>query len=369
MSRRRNFYLSEPITWDKDVLRVCGQDSTTLLDDYLPAKVETRSTTTYIDFTLAKRLLDALASIQYEIVGHLPPYGSQYVVGVQDFLYIGEAARSIISQYTGTYRDEVTFRATYVDAGIPTLYYGTTSPHWTIYADEISDFAPRAEANINRIEIDLPEYYLQYNSAIEEVEATAGKTYFIDLDPPCNSGVSITPTPTSSEQINSEKFKFVAAAATTYTIEGYEALENLTSANNPYAAISSEAGVTKKIDYTLPLCLGNTPGASLTHDAITQLLSRSNVVYEFTYRGNPHIQPRDVLNVEIATWETDYKTVSGLYPALDLYPDVDLYPYATYKKVRKMVKRWEIMTVDTVKLEHTQGGGLSSKIVARKGAV
>ena len=369
MSRRRKFYLSEPITWDKNILRVCGQDSTTLLDDYLPAKVEARSTTTYIDFTIAKRLLDALASIQYEIVGHLPPYGSQYVVGAQDFLYIGEAARSIISQYTGTYRDEATFRATYVDAGIPTLYYGTTNPHWTIYADEISDFTPRAEANINRIEIDLPEYYLQYNSAIEEVEATAGKTYFIDLDPPCNSGVSITPTPTSSEQINSEKFKFVAAAATTYTIEGYEALENLTSANNPFAATSPETGTTKKIDYTLPLCLGDAPGTSLTHDAITQLLNRSNVVYEFTYRGNPHIQPRDVLNVEIATWETDYKTVSGLYPALALYPDVDLYPYAAYKKVRKMVKRWETMTVDTVRLEHTQAGGLSSKIVARKGAV
>ena len=368
MSRRRNFYLSEPITWDKNILRVCGQDATTLLDDYLPVKTQNYGSTTHVDYTLARRLESALSSIQYDTVGNLPPYGSQYVLAAQLFLYEGEAARSIISQYTGTYRDEATFQATYVDAGIPTLYYGDTNPNWTIYADEVSDLVSRAEANINRIEIDLPEYYSQYNSSVEEVEATAGKTYFIDLDPPCIS-VYISPTPTSSELINNETFKFVAAATTTYTISAYEALGNLTSGNNPYAATSSEAGVTKKLDYTLPLCLGDTPGTSLTHDAITQLLDRSNVVYEFTYRGNPHIQPRDVLNVEIASWETDYKTVTGLYPALDLYPDVDLYPYATYKKVRKMVKRWEIMTVDSVTLEHSQGGGLSSKITARKGAV
>ena len=101
---------------------------------------------------------------------------------------------------------------------------------------------------------------------------------------------------------------------------------------------------------------------------IPTLLDRSNIIYEFTYRGNPHIQPRDVLNVEVAAWVDDFKTVDGLYPALDLYPAENLYPYAVYKKVRKMVKSWVTMTVDSISLEHAEGG-LISKVKARKGVV
>ena len=88
-------------------------------------------------------------------------------------------------------------------------------------------------------------------------------------------------------------------------------------------------------------CLQNVPsGGSLTKRALTYLLDRSNIVYEFTYRGNPHIQPRDIVYVEIATWENG-----------------------------SMTKHWETMTVDTVTLEHSEGGGLSSRIRARKGWV
>jgi len=369
MSRKRTFYLSEAVSWDNNVLRVCGQDATTKLDAYKPFDVEDFGSDTSVDLTIDEWFrLKCLSDVQFSIIGHTPPYGDKYRLAAQIFVYGGADARTIIAQYTGVYRDGSKYAITYVDAGRPTLMYGNEGQRWTIYADEISDFVSRAENNISTIEIDLPEYYAQWNANIAEIQATAGKTYFVAFDTPVETAY-ISPEPTSYEEINAEKFKFKAAATTTYTISGWEDLQNYTVENNPYIAQSGEPGITKKLDFELPLLIGDSPEKSLTHDAINDLLNRSNIVYEFTYRGNPHIQPRDILDVEIATWEDQTIIIDGLLPEVDLYPSAGLYPSGTPKKVRRMVKTWETMTVDSVTLEHTEGGGLSSRIVARKGMV
>lgn len=332
----RMFYLSEPLTWDDKVLTIKGQDATNFLDgDELPAFAQSYGSNTNVNFTIAERIRSALQTIDYETVGSVPVIN---LAGPVDFLYERKPARSIISEYTGLFRDDASLRITYVDSGRPTLYYGNNGTQWTIYADEISDFNTVVEMQKSVLEIDLPEYYTQYNASVEEIAATAGRTYFVDMDPPFSS-FSITPTPTSSEEINSELIKFKAAETRTYIIRAYEMLGELLTGNDPYIAQTGESGETYRFDFDFPL-FNKTGGGSLTKEAVNYILSRSNILYEFTYRGNPHIQPRDILNVEIATWENG-----------------------------SMTKHWETMTVDTVTLEHSEGGGLTSKITARKGVV
>ena len=366
ISRLRRFYLSEVVSWDDNVLTIRGQDATMLLDNVdIPVDCDNYGSGWDMDDVIGKRIRAALASIDYDEVGSTPEIEAE---AYQVILYDAKAARSIISEYTGIFRDANYFRATYVDAGRPTLTFGDIGRLWTIYADEIADFNIIVEQNKKTLKITLPEYYLQYNDNIEQVKTTSGKTYFVELDPPVPmNNISITPTPSSSEEINCSKFKFVAAASTTYTIAGYETLSNLINSNNPYSVSESSAGETYNFDYEFPLFY-NTSGISLTKKSLEYLLDRSNITYEFTFRGNPHIQPRDVLNVEVATWVDYNETVDGLYPATDLYPAADLYPYGVYKKSRKMIKTWVTMTVDSVSLEHAEGG-LTSKIKARKGAV
>lgn len=366
ISRLRRFYLSEVVTWDDNVLTIRGQDATMLLDNVeIPVDCDNYGAGWEMDHVIGKRIRAALAPIDYDEIGGPPEIEAQ---SLQVVLYDAKAARSIISEYTGIFRDGNYYRATYVDAGRPTLSFADYLRNWTIYADEIADFNIIVEQNKKTLRITLPEYYLQYNDEIEKVKTTSGKTYFVTLDPPVPANnVSITPTPTSSEEINCSKFKFVAAASTTYTIKGYETLSNLVSGNNPYSASETNAGETFTFDFELPLFY-DTGGVSITKESIKHLLERSNVLYEFTYRGNPHIQPRDVLNVEVANWIDYDKTIDGLYPETDLYPATDLYPHGEYKKARKMVKKWVTMTVDSVSLEHAEGG-LTSKIIARKGAV
>lgn len=339
MSEPRKFYLSEAMSWDDNVLAVKGQDATMLLDNVeIPVDCDNYGTGWYADHVIGKRIRRALASISYDEVGTPPAIEIQ---GPQVVLYEAKAARSIISEYTGFFRNKSYFRATYVDAGRPTLTFGDVGETWTIYADEISDFNTIVEIKKKSLQIVLPEYYLQNNDSIQQVKTTSGKTYYVTLDPPVPyQNIYINPTPTSKEEVNCSLFKFKAAASTTYTISGYQTLENLTDANNPYESSGDVNGETYKFDFKMPLFLRASTGSSITKLSMTRLRNRSNILYEFTYRGNPHIQPRDILNVEVATWEDSHMTT-----------------------------KWVEMTVDSVTLEHSEGGGLVSKIRARKGAV
>lgn len=338
----RRFYLSEPITCDNNVLSIRGQDASHLLDDIeIPAYANFHAGETSTRYTIQPRVESALATIEYDTVGSFPdirvitPGGDGLVVR-----YDRKPARAVISEHVDLFRNADRLRITYVDAGRPTIFYGANGTRWTIYADEISEFNAIAEMRKNELKITLPDYYDFYNASIEQVDATAGKYYFIDLDPPVpTSNVWVTPAPTSSEQINCERFKFKAAATRQYTVYGYQALENIEPGNDPYVVSASGSGESFSFDFVYPNYV-TTDNYQLTKMAVAYLLNRSNVTYEFKYRGNPEIQPRDILEVEVASWEGG-----------------------------SMTKRWETMTVDTVTLEHSDGGGFTSKIKARKGVV
>ena len=371
LSELRRFYLSEPVTWNNSVLTIKGQDASYLLDDVeVPSYANFHAGETSTRYTIQQRLESALDTIDYEKVGSFPdiriisPGGDGF-----DVRYDRKPARAVISEHVDLFRNVEKLRITYVDAGRPTIYYGGNGARWTIYADEISEFNATAEMRKNALKITLPDYYEFYNTSIEQVDATAGKYYFVDLDPPVpTSNVWISPTPTSSEQINCERFKFRAAETTQYTVYGYQALENIEPGNDPYVASIGGSGEPFEFGFIYPNYV-TTDNYQLTKRAVADLLSRSNITYEFTYRGNPKIQPRDVLEVEVATWVTEQEVTSGLYPVENLYPAEDLYPFATYKPVRRMKKEWVPMTVDSITLEHTDGGGFSSKITARRGVV
>lgn len=363
ISELRRFYLSEAVSWNDNVLTVQGQDATMLLDNVeVPVSIVKYWAARDMVSDITDRIKAALDTVTFEENGVAPSIPADYE---QTVLFNGAAARSVISQYTGIFRDDDVLRITYVDAGRPTINYSDV-PVWTIYADEITDFNITVEKTKNRIEIDLPDYYEQSNDYIETIDAVAGKTYFVDIDPPSRN-IGVFPSPTSVTEINPGLIKFKAAETRTYEVYGYQVFEDLQEGNDPFVASSLQRGETYKFGFTLPLFF-TTGGVSVTKQIIPTLLDRSNILYEFTYRGNPHIQPRDVLNVEVAAWVDDFKIVDGLYPALDLYPAEDLYPYAVYKKVRKMVKSWVTMTVDSISLEHSEGG-LISKVKARKGEV
>lgn len=364
MSERRNFYLSEPMTWEDNVLTVKGQDATMLLDNKeIPPSYHWSGGSVDIPALIVGRIKRALQGISYTQILSPPS-----ISATDDRYYFEEyPARTIISDYTNIYRNPNYLKVTYVDAGIPRLMFKGGYATHTIYADEISELTKRVEQNISEIGASVASYTTKYSGEIETIDATAGDTYLLDLDPPVGNGAAITPTPTSMTVINPKRIRFVAAATTQYTLTGYPIHTSIAAADDPYSVSNSTQGVSYTFENEFPVF--TISAGSITKLCLPTLLNRSNIVYEFTYRGNPHIQPRDTINVEVATWVDEYQAVSGLWPETDLYPSTQLYPNVVYKKVRKMVKEWVEMTVDTITLEHSDGGGLTSKITARKGAV
>lgn len=364
MSNTRKFYLSEDVSWDNNVLTVRGQDASMLIDN---ESVPIVANNNYYSpsYKVQERLEQALDGVDYTIVGTYPPFP---LSTAEVFILQEATSRSLISLYTNIFCNPEYLKPIYVDAGIPTLYFTNINRNWTIYADEIAELNVIVEHNINEIRTTIEEYYGQYFSEIETVEAVAGRTYFIDTDNPIEGiqNLTISPEPTSKSLVDGNTIKFMAAATTTYTISGWQVMVDLKNSNNPYIVQNSEGGISYTFDTPLPVMIADV--GSITKLCLPALLNRSNIVYEFTYRGNPHIQPRDTLNVEIATWVTSQVVLDGLYPETDLYPAADLYPYATYKEARHMEKEWVTMTVDSITIEHSEGG-TSSKIRARKGAV
>lgn len=364
MSPTRTFYLSEPISWQDNVLTVRGQDATMFLENKETPGLYENSYVFPKDIILG-RVGAALEGIPYRDIWSIDEYFD--MADPPPEVYLPAAApRSILSTYSNIFRGEY-LHVMYVDAGVPTLYTGPFAEVRTVYADEISELDAIAEQNINKVGANIYTNYIVWNPSIETVDAVAGKTYFIDLDPPCSTlsgGVQISPTPTSWSRLSPTRLKFKAAATTTYTIAGWQVPDNYEAGDTPYTVTGLKQGG----EYIFDMEMQAFEGAlgSLTKIALTDLLKRSNVMYEFTYRGDPWMQPRDVLAVEIATWENGQILIDGLCPSTDLYPAADLYPHATYRPGRLPVRRWETMTVDTLTLEHSEGG-LVSKIKARKG--
>lgn len=366
MSPTRTFYLSEPISWEGNVLTVRGQDATMFL--------ENKETPGYYEnsYVLPKdivweQIAAALEGIQYRTISSSDGF-FDYADPPPEVYVPSAASRSIISTYSNIFRCKY-IHVKYVDAGIPTKFEGKVEEVRTIYADEISELKAIAEQNINKVGANIYTNYIVWNPSIETVDAVEGKTYFVDLDPPCSTlsgGVQISPTPTSWSRLSPTRLKFKAAATTTYTISGWQVPSNFETVDDPYIATGLEQGEEYVFDMEMQAFVGAI--GSLTKIALAEVLKRSNVVYEFTYRGNPWMQPRDVLNVELAKWEDTQILVDGLCPSMDLYPAADLYPHATYRPGRVPVRRWETMTVDTLTLEHSDGG-LVSKVKARKGTL
>lgn len=359
----RNFYLSEVATWEDNVLNVQGQDASSLLDSKeVTWQWYTIPSNDSVTWVVQDMLELALDSVAYDTIGSEPQltYSNS-----QDIYFEAIQARSLISQLTNFYRDADYLRVTYVDAGRPCLTWGDTARTFTIYADEISDFKSSAKQNINEVIVNLSTYAEGAKTEFDRIDAVANRTYYIEFDVPVTR-VYWNPEPKSREIIGYRKAKFVAAETTEYVISVNYLETIIEDGDNPYIARSAARGISYSIDETMQSLLIDS--GSLPKLSLPELLSRSNQTCEFTYRGNPHIQPRDVLNVEIVTWEDSHEVVDGLFPATDLYPSETLYPYAEYRNVRKMVRRWETMTVDSVSLEHREGG-LTSTIKARKGVV
>lgn len=364
MSEIRKFYLSETISWDNNVLTVHGQDATMLVEnDIVEWRQYGPTAGTNIVWYIVLRLRAALENIDFTEVGSWPTHT---YTAKEEIYFESMSPRATISLYTNIMRDVTYMRATYVDAGIPTLTFGDHFDNYIIYDDEISDLNIIVEQNINTIKANLATFEVE--AAYKEytrINCVANRTYYVNFDVPI-AWIQWSAGVVSNEWVDYNTWKFVAQYTQEYIISIREIIPVIANGDNPYTTTGTIPGADYEYSDTIPSLV--ITGGSLAKKGLDSLLNRSNIVYEFNYRGNPHIQPRDTLDVQVATWITEQIVIDGLYPETDLYPAADLYPNARYKEARKMETEWVSMTVDSLTIDHSEGGTIS-KIRARRGAV
>lgn len=362
----RKFYLSEPIESDNGVITLKCAD----LTYFMPSEEVTLSQWNTDSGSTRYYFLVQLQNILSDEGFYIPLGANNNANGTTgttfSVLYPG-SLREIIANAVNLYRQNG-FYVNYRDAGIPILTSNKFNSVWTITKDQIANLKRHVDPPIKSISANVYNASGAEAKEITRFEAEANRDYEVES----NSEIwewSVTGPGSVGWYGGLRKIIISTNTAGTLVVTGEDLMKSYGSDANPYTASSGESNgqeidLGEKYSYEY-VEMGETDSA--TKIGINNLLNRSPITYEFDYRGNPFIQPRDIAEVEVGFWQD--VTTNALYPAEDLYPADDLYPFDGDIRERRLVFETIRMTIDSITMESVDGGGLKSHIVARQGEV
>ena len=361
----RRFYLAEPIEADNGVITLKCADFTYFMsnEEVTLSQWNTDSGGTRYYF------LVQLQSILFDEGFFIPLAANNNANGTTgttiSVLYPGNL-RELIANAVNLYRQNG-FYVNYRDAGIPILTSDKFNTVWTITKDQIANVKRHVDPPIKTISADVYNASGAEAKEIARFAAKANRKYDVESD----SAIwewSVTGPGNVGWYGGLHKITVSTNSPGTLVVTGKDLVKSYGADANPYTASSGEAtgqdiDLGEKYSYEY---VANGTTYSATKIGVNALLNRSPITYEFDYRGNPQIQPRDMADVEVGFWQD--VTTGALYPANDLYPSDELVP-TDGTTDRKLVFQTIRMTIDSVTLESVEGGGMKSHIIARQGEV
>lgn len=332
MSPIRRFYLSGDIEYNESVIKLSGEDSTKFLEGEYPGKYiggTSANASSMHDYFLAIQDIITGAGIDVEVTDTWAD-GYQSIPCMASFLD-DRSKREHIAQAVNIYSFDSTFVGgtpydayiNYVDAGIPKLW---TYKRESIYdIDAVAEHSKKYEPRINRLEMSMFGLWVGASQEVETVQANGARIRNVS-DP----YYSFTTSKGTVSKITPYTYKIKNSG--TAVVSGrpivFEDWNDTSVPNNPVVAEREGRGVTVTLDelHGFPII---SDSAGQTYLAgigmLGTIIERSRVLHTFTWRGDPKLQPRDYIRVD------------GIE-----------------------------MTIDTVTLEHSEGG-LKSTITAREG--
>lgn len=336
MAPIRTFYLGEAVEHENNIVTLKGYDATCLLDEeYIGGYFGRVDHQGLVGYSEAVDSILTNAGINHTFSGLDEIDVSWHNVGT--FMLPPQSKRLIIAMGVNLFRihkDEIdpiygpyeTFTLNYVDAGIPKLSVtsdktkATTIEHTT---------RPKVliDPSIRSVSTDT------YTAAISSTTATeidtvemgsSTKTTFYDLTDPCvaEGSWAMTVDRGTLEILSPYKVKITGNNNIKLSGVPYHFRADVL----PLTVTTGTHGVDVVIEE-------NDLESFHMERFLERLISRSNISYEFDFRGDPKLQPRDYIRVD----------VDGSGNLVD-------------------------MTIDTIELNH-EGGGTTSTIVARKGFI
>lgn len=332
MSPVRKFYLGEPIDYDGQTVNIKGYDATYLLDDdFVGLGVNFGAYSDEVGmYAYTRRISEMLtaAGVEHQYIEEdLGEFGPDWFA--DDFFIEPQPKRSVIAQAVNIFRLSTgyyPFPVNYTDAGIPVLRIGT-NPAEPVTLENISKPIIIIDPVVKTVNLNLYDPIVQASSAIETVDVQGAAIF--DTTDPYYSFTSASGTITYLSPYSYKLEGNGSIAVSGRKIELYAAMKS----GSPLLPMTETTGTNGiEIDLGNNYLFGNYRYEGF-HAALQYLLQRSNISYEFEYRGDPKLQPRDYIRADI----------DGSGALVDL-------------------------TIDTIELKH-EGGGTSSTIVARRGFI
>lgn len=324
MSPVRKFYLGEQIEYEDKTIKIKGYDATYFLDNEFGGKC-VNWTSPNTDGGLIRYVQEISTMLTNSNVSHSFVQDPAFDINLNhegNFLIDKQPKRSVIAQAVNILRTtdgEQPMAVNYVDAGIPRLWTGIdTSNPKTL--ENISKPNIIIDPVVKSLTLYLYVLLVRSSATIETINA-AGLAFHETSDP----YYTFTANTGTITYVNPYKYKLDASGSVTISgrlIDAYAALTTW-----PVVVSSGTNGIDVDLGSNYAgMCADFRP-------YMTHMLTRSNISYEFEYRGDPNLQPRDYIRADI----------DGSGTLVD-------------------------MTIDTIELRH-EGGGTSSTIVARKGFI
>lgn len=208
---------------------------------------------------------------------------------------------SLINVSNFEYRDEYGFKTVsmmYVDAGRPRLITDRDTSPAEIIRD-VAELTIVPERRINRIEINNP--YVDYGSrrSIEKYD-NSGKT-MRTLDKPY---VSMQASRGTLSQLNPYTFTLKGSGEIEVTgipVRNYDPSDS-GSDYTPRVSVIEETGRTAVMNtfFGMQANVDSSSGLwDVWEEVLANLINRSNELFKFRWRGNPNLNPRDVIDVNV----------------------------------------------------------------------
>lgn len=345
MSPVRQFYLGEQLKYGDKKITIHGYDATYKLDDTFGGAYTGNASDNisgggigkYFD-AIKTMITNAGVACNYNVI----ETSNLFNVGAP-FLLPKIPKRQIIAQAANMYRVvafyypdemEVPIFWNYVDAGIPTITIGKPTMVRTITditKPEITVEPVIATLIFNRFLVEVAAS----NATIETRQVTAAQ--IVETTDPY---YSFSASGATVSKITPYKYKLVPSAASC-TISGRKIYLTDDGSDN-YIPLTYSTG-RDGIAVTLPDVDGPYAGFGGSYgvpiwdvdypEALQYLISRSNILYTFDFRGDPRLQPRDYIRADI----------DGTGTLVD-------------------------MTIDSIDIRH-ENGGTTSTITARRGFI
>ena len=342
MAPMRKFYLGEPIDFEDKIVKIKGYDAT--------YKLDTEFEGVYIGIAdqngnggITKYFNTVSTMITNSGVEH--EYTNEYDnIAYEDGgpLFIPNIPkRSIIAQMVNLFRYTVfnlipgtvylPVYINYVDAGMPKMWTGKDESKYKIL-EWISKPNIIVDPAVATVEMNVLASDVATSATVDSVTVTGSRV--IETSDPFYSFSTSSGTVTWLSP-----YSYRIKANGKPTISGRQIYTEDRSGYDNYSPLivsSGGNGVTITLDDFNCINMYNGGDGFLYGDwtyLLGKLMTRSNISYEFEYRGDPKLQPRDYIRADI----------DGSGTLVD-------------------------MTIDTIELKH-EGGGTSSTIVARKGFI